>query len=215
MKKRIIFFVLIVCTLLVFTSCKTGIGAENTIQETKDNFADYNIEYYNGVSTTEDGKTVEVEMNYLNFGTADEMYNASDYVIIASPEEIFDESKQIWYNREKVETDDFSKVDISYSYTERKLKVQKVYKGDDLKLKELTFCEHFVASDTEMKALFLNDYPLVKGEKYLFFLKKANTEEEKYFAIPTQGVYSLDSDKNTSNLEKQVKEMFKDEFKDK
>ena len=104
---------------------------------------------------------------------------------------------------------------LNYVDKFQKLKVQKVYKGDDLKLKELTFCEHFVASDTEMKALFLNDYPLVKGEKYLFFLKKANTEEEKYFAIPTQGVYSLDSDKNTSNLEKQVKEMFKDEFKDK
>ena len=208
--KKIISIFSLICILFVFSSCKTVV-----IEETKDDFSKYTREDYEGVKATEDGSKVEVEMNYARYNFIDELYNASDYIIVATPEETFDESKQLWYDKNKVATDDFSKVDMTYSYTERKMKVQKVYKGDDLKIKELTVCQHILINDDDMKLLFQNDYPLVKGEKYLLFLSKANAEEEKYFPAPQQGVYSLDSDKNTSNLEKEVKEKFKDEFKNK
>ena len=188
--------------LFCITACKS--------EQQNENHSDYipNIDDFDNVTTV-------TSTNAASAQSAEDLYNGSDYVVVATPEEAFEDAEQIWFDKNKEPTEKFSEVDEVYSFTKRIMKIQKVYKGDDLKIKELTVCQHILTNNEQTKTLFENEYPLVEGEKYLLFLNKGNGDEILYFPMPKQGIYSLDSDKNTSNLEKQVKEMFKEEFKDK
>lgn len=200
--KKVISIISIISILFCLAACKA---------ESKEDFSKYNI---NNTEET-NGITTITHVEYATFSTAEDLYNASDYVVVATPVETFEESNQVWLDKNNKATEDFSKVDTVYSYTKRKMKVQKVYKGDDLKVKELTVCQNILINDQDMKMMLDDDYPFVKGEKYLLFLSAANSEEEMYFPAIRQGVYSLDSDKNTSDLVKEVKDKFKEEFKNK
>ena len=200
--KKIIVLSLAICLVLSFASCK----ADKT-----DDFSQYDITHVEGI-VEENGITTITDANYNTYKNVDQLFNGADYVVVATPIETFEESEQVWLDKSANKTDDFSKIDVSRSYTKRKIKIEKVYKGDE-DTEELIFCESIVTDDNgKMNIYFKNDYPLVKGERYLLFVSRSTVDDSRYFPLITQGVYSLDSDKNTSNLIDEVKERFKEDF---
>ncbi len=202
MKKIISLFLILLFTVSVCSCASTSNRSDLDKQ-----VPDYNI--------TVDGKPGL--MNYAFFDNVEDLYSSADYVIVASPTESFEESTQLWYDKNYQKTDDFSKTDCVYSYTKRNFKVHKVYKGDNLELKEITVCENVVTSGDQMKCHW-GDYAAEINDKYLLFLYRSNSEEETYFAGITQGKYNLDNSKNEKNKHieqnvlKLVTEAYKDDF---
>lgn len=180
---------------LSVTSCKI---------ESADDFSDMKIIY-------------EGSVNSLTVSDVDELYRIADYVIVASPTQTIYEAEQVWCDDDNNLTEDFSSVAPVYSYIKRNYKINKVYKGTNLKLKEITICESLAVNDNEIKAL-PGDYAVKKGNKYLLFVGKSNIDDNLYFPILYQGKYDLEED-NEKNAQvdkkmlKQVKEKYKEDFK--
>ena len=214
MKKRFFIFVLvIVMTLTLLCGCKTEKTNSNVqkMDEVKiEDLSQYNISYSSG-----DG--VVVNYNHAHFDELDVLWQMSDYVVVASPNAAYADSDQHWLDMNNNEVE-FSQIDLLLSYTVRPFKVQKVYKGDDSKLKEIEVCEHVFVNGDEMKVM-PDCIPMQQGDKYILFLVRSNYDDDQYFPMIYQGAYNLDDSKNSENkhidkdMLKQVKERFKDEFK--
>lgn len=192
--------------MLGLISCSNN-DQSKLINET-DDISDLNVEYIGN-------------MNSLQLDNIDELYDFADYVVLAAPAESYKSSDQVWRDTANNSVDECSDAHICYSYTRRKFNINKVYKGADLKRKSITVCERAISDGSSLK-LVEGEYIAVKGNKYLLFLyKSVNEQDDLYCNLCYQGKYDLDSDKNTQNkhidqkLFKQVKEKYKEEFKNK
>lgn len=223
--KKLFCVILIVC--LALSSCsQTATKESPEIVKDYEDLSKYTVNYigstfYNeDIANTGDDEYDIVESvttsNSLTFSEIDDLYDQADYVVIATPTISYAESEQFWLDNFNQPVD-FSAVSLVHSYSVRPFKVQKVFKGDDLKIKEIMVCENIVLSGTEMKACD-GSSPLQQGDKYLLFLFESNNEDG-YFPLDFQGAYNLNDSKNTETkhidkeMLKQVKERFKDEFK--
>lgn len=192
--KNIIKIIFIVLLIALSTSCSAD-HSDSDYNELEG----YKIEY------------LDIEMNSVHFTDVESMYKYFDYVVIASPTEVYSEGNQVW------NTSTFETADLIYSYTERNFKVHKVFKGENAKIKEITICEESI-SDGEKIRIIPGTYIARKNNKYLLFLKKANYSNG-YYTGHYQGMYDLNADENENNkhidkeLFKKVKEMYKEEFK--
>lgn len=193
-----------------------GCKSENTVKRniTKPNTVTENLSAYKIDSSDSENK-VET-YNYTRYDELNELIDASDYVMIASPVEGYADAKQFWLDSFNKETD-FSNLDTLFSYTVRKFKVHKVFKGNDSKLKEIEICEHVFVKDGTMKVMS-GCTPLQQGDKYILFLNSSNYNKDQYFISLYQGAYNTNDSKNTEDLNidrqmlNQVKKHFKDEF---
>lgn len=217
MKRKLLILLMLI---LILSGC-----SKNPMADAVEDISKYNISYketftINGKLNTEwekmGYKIDSTSCNILQFDTVDKLWEKADYVVVASPKISYSEALQ---HRGSGQTEEpFESTDLTYSYSVRPFKVNKVYKGEDMKLKEIQVCEHVLTKDNEMRVK-PGSYPTQQGTKYILFLFRANTEEEQYFPLLYQGKYSLnDSDnkeqKNISqDMYKQVKEKFKDEIK--
>lgn len=204
--KRLLIFVICAITMLGLISCSNNSDQSKLINET-DDISDLNVEYVGN-------------MNSLQLDNIDELYDFADYVVLATPAESYKEAKQVWKNKNDEEVDDYLNAHPVYSCTRRRFKINKVLKGDHLKRKEIVLCEQAMSDGSELK-ICEGEYIAKKGNKYLLFLARTNEDVETYCTLPYQGKYDLDSDKNSENkhidqkLFKQVKEKYKEEFKNK
>ena len=203
-------FLIVLTTVLMLSGCSKSIAENDTVKNNIEDVSKYNVSYSSRPGVVENN-------NYSYYDNIDDLWNTSEYVLIASPIESYAEAEQYWIDDFNNPTD-FSSLSLAYSYSVRQFKVQKVYKGEDTKLKEVSVCEHVLVNENEMKVM-PGSYPTEQGTKYLLFLRRSNNTGENYFPLIYQGKYSLnDSDnkeqKNISqDMYKQVKEKFKDEIK--
>ena len=212
---------LLLVFILVLSSCSKP---DNYTTKSED-ISKYNVSYKETFTTDgklnteweKEGYIVEPShSNILQFDTVDKLWETADYVVVASPEIPYSEATQQWGNGKT--QDPFESANLTYSYSTRPFKVTKVYKGENLKLKEIQVCEHVLTKDNEMRVK-PGSYPTEQGTKYILFLFRANTEEEQYFPLLYQGKYSLNDSENkeqkniSQDMYKQVKEKFKDEIK--
>ncbi len=155
--------------------------------------------------------------NVATYSDIDTLWQNADYVIVGSPTQSYDEATQFWLDDLKNQAE-FSDISLAQSYSVRTFKVNKVYKGENDKLKEIQVCEHVLTKDGQTQVME-GSYPTEEGSKYILFLFRANTDKEQYFPLLYQGKYSLNDSENkaqksiSQEMYKQVKERFKDEIK--
>ena len=195
--KKIVKMLLAALMIISVTSCSAKV----------EDLSKYNLNYISN-----DG------LNHLTYDNVEDMYELADYVVIASPIDTCDNAVQHWRDWNDQETENFDDISFVYSFSERKFKVQKVLKGANEKLKEITVCENLVIDGDNVK-ITDGEYISKANNKYLLFLRESNDEEGLYFTNYYQGKYDLNSDNNEKNdhvdkeLFKQVKELYKDQFK--
>ena len=200
---------------------------EKTPDTDSEDVAEYSVSYEDNAvqpesSTLDEASKYEIvgyieNVEYVTFNSVDELYNASDYVVVATPIQSYEKSEQFWLDSFNKPTE-FSKLSRANSYSVRQFKILKVCKGEKTDLEEMLIGENVVLNEKEMKAV-KGSYPTQKGEEYLLFLTRANLEREVYFPVLYQGAYNIDDSKNQTeknidqNMLAQVKERFKEEFK--
>ncbi len=212
--KRII-AVFLILSLLAVTGCSVKEPADVSVQQVEEQKVYDDLSKYD-ITIGKEG--VVSNYNYAHYSSVDKLWDNSDYVVIASPEIPYSESEQVWMDVFNKPTD-FENADYVYSYSQRPFKVYKVFKGEDLKIKQIQVAEHIVVKEDKMRVMEICD-PVQEGDKYLIFLKKSTVDDNMYFSSAYyQGIYNLNESKNQArknidqNMLKQVKERFKEEFK--
>ena len=80
--------------------------------------------------------------NVATYSDIDTLWQNADYVIVGSPTQSYDEATQFWLDDLKKQAE-FSDISLAQSYSVRTFKVNKVYKGENDKLKEIQVCNTF------------------------------------------------------------------------
>jgi len=156
-------------------------------------------------------------LNYFSSSDAKALYETSDYVVVAKPTEDFVDSESCQYIAGTEPAPSFEQADMIYSFTKRKFKVFKVYKGEDKDIKEIIVGENAITDGKTVK-IWNGEYIAEKNNKYLLFLKESNVIDGLYFPEYYQGKYDLKASNNDGNkhinqqMLKQVKELYKDDF---
>ncbi len=197
MKKTIT--LLMILTVVITSSCSTSIKQKNDKVE-------LNTTYVSSEA-----------LNYYAANNYEQLFEVADYVVVATPQQNIEESEQFWYVNGTQSVENFDQADLIYSFSKRDFKVQKVFKGENKDLKEISVCEYAITDGAQIK-IFDGEYIAEKNHKYLLFLIESKVTKGLYFTTFYQGKYDLKEKNNEENkninkeLYKEIKEYYKSNF---